>query len=343
MDSAILPSWLKNRLVTPVRSLARGLGSTWWGMAVPVLILSGMSYEVTQRPQDLVKPIAIDLFRLPSEDAIPNSIEAHPIDEKDPIWRFRYLETGTEFRAGIPYWIFRIMPKIFPEVFHGQGYEHFGFTEDDHRYYSSRPVPRGMSISDTSLRSQLLQIRFSLKRVSINCSGCHQAEYWDAKGERVLQPGMPNHTADLQSFKRFFGTAFQSPKFEPNRVISEINAALAEEKRPPLIWREKVVYTGLVQVMKQLTRVEAGAWMNSRPDNGPGRIDPFNAVKFEVLGVADDHTVATLDFPSVWNQRANMRSWHHSDGNTADGSARNFGSVIGVGGIPTAVNQQIVG
>ncbi|HKO52356.1 MAG TPA: hypothetical protein VJV79_31830 [Polyangiaceae bacterium] len=301
-----------------------------------------MSFLVTQRPENLAQPIAIDLFKLPSEDAIPKSIEARSIDENDPTWRFRYVDTGTEFRAGIPYWIFRIMPKIFPEVFQGRGYERFGFTEDDRRYYSSRPVPRGMSLGDTSLRSQLLQIRFSLKRVSINCSGCHQAEYVGAKGERVLQPGMPNHTADLQSFKRFFGTAFQSPKFEANRVISEINAALAEEKRPPLIWREKLVYSGLVQAMKQLTQVEPGAWMNSRPDNGPGRIDPFNAVKFEVLGVPDDHTVATLDFPSVWNQRSSIRSWHHSDGNTADSSARNFGSVIGVGGIPTSVNQAIV-
>jgi len=342
MDSGSLPNWLKGRLLSPVRSIARGLGSTWWGMTVPILGLLGMSYVVTQHPESLSRPIAIDLFKLPSEEAIPKSVEARSIDENDPVWRFRYVDTGTEFRAGIPYWIFRIMPKIFPEDFQGRGYDYFGFTEDDQQYYRSRPVPRGMSLSDTSLRSQLLQIRFSLKRVSINCSGCHQGEYWDAKGERKLQPGMPNHSANLQAFKQFFGRAFQSPKFEVGRVISEIDAALAEEGRPPLIWREKLVYAGLVQAMKEFTKVNAGAWMDSRPDNGPGRIDPFNAVKFEVLGVPDDHTVATLDFPSVWNQRPGIRSWHHFDGNTADSSARNYGSVIGVGGIATSVNKDIV-
>jgi hypothetical protein len=342
MDRGKFLGWLKDRLESPIRSIARGLGSTSWGLVVPALALSGMSYEITNRPQDLAKPFAIDLFRLPSEDAIPKSVAVGAIDENDPDWRFRYVETGTEFRAGIPYWIFRIMPKIFPEEFQGQGYEHFGFTADDHRYYSSRPVPRGMSLGDTNLRSQLLRLQFSLKRVSINCSGCHQAEYFDAKGERVLQSGMPNHSADLQAFKRFFGTAFQDPKFEVSRVISEINAALAEEGRPPLIWREMLVYTGLVQTMKEITRVAPGAWMDSRPDNGPGRIDPFNAVKFEVLRVPDDHTVATLDFPSVWNQRAQIRPWHHFDGNTKDSSARNYGSVIGVGGVAPSVNKEIV-
>jgi len=342
MASGVLLGSLKNRLLSPVRSVARALGSTSWGLVVPALVFSGMSYEVTRQPQDLTKPIVVDLFRLPSEDAIPKAVEVHSIDENDPVWRFRYVETGTEFRAGIPYWIFRIMPKIFREEFQGQGYEHFGFTEDDHRYYRSRPVPRGMSLGDSSLRSQLLQIRFSLQRVSINCSGCHQAEYWDAKGERVLQPGMPNHSADLQAFKRFFGSAFQSPKFEVSRVISEINTALAEEGRPPLIWRETLIYAGLVQTMKQITQAAPGAWMDSRPDNGPGRIDPFNAVKFEVLGVPDDHTVATLDFPSVWNQHTAIRPWHHFDGNTDDSSARNYGSVIGVGGVATSVNKASV-
>lgn len=342
MKEGFLPGWLKSRLLTPVRSLARGLGSTPWGLSLPALGLLGMSYEVTQRPQDLARPLAIDLLKLPSEEAIPKSIPVREIDENDPVWRFRYVETGTEFRAGIPYWIFRVMPKIFPEEFQGQGYEHFGFTEDDHRYYRSRPVPRGMSISDTSLRSQLLKLDFSLKRVSINCSGCHQGEYLNAAGERVLQPGMPNHTADLQGFKRFFGTAFQSPRFEAKRVISEINAALAEDKSARLTWKEELIYTGLVRTMKQITRVAPGAWMDVRPDNGPGRIDPFNAVKFEVLKVPDDQTVATLDFPSVWNQRREIRPWHHFDGNTDDSSARNFGSVIGVGGIPESVNKRSV-
>ncbi|HEX2672473.1 MAG TPA: hypothetical protein VHM25_16440, partial [Polyangiaceae bacterium] len=117
MKEGFLPSWLKSRLLTPVRSLARGLGSTQWGLALPAVGLLGMSVEVTQRPRDLARPLVLDVLRMRSEDAIPASVPVGKIDESDPVWRFRYVETGTEFRAGIPYWIFRIMPKIFADEF----------------------------------------------------------------------------------------------------------------------------------------------------------------------------------------------------------------------------------
>jgi mono/diheme cytochrome c family protein len=295
------------------------------------------------RPQDLAQPLQIN-FELPSEAAIPQARPVKDIDtENDPAWIFRYAETGTEFRSGIPYWIFRIMPKIFEDEFEGKGYEHFGFTEDDQSYYGSRPIPRGMSLSDSELRSPLLKVKFSLKRVSINCSGCHRGEYLDAKGQRVLQDGMPNHTADLQAFKRFYASAFQDPRFQAERVVEEIDNALAEEGHGPLISREQLLYRGLVGLLKEMTKTRDSAWMDPpRADNGPGRIDPFNAVKFEVLHVPDDGTVATLDFPSVWNQGPAHRKWHHADGNTDENSARNYGSVIGVGGVPSSVNKKNV-
>src|SRR5262249_44532560 len=157
-------------------------------------------------------------------------------------------------------------------------------------------------------RSSLLKVRFTVKRVSVNCSGCHRGEYLGPDGQRVLQDGMPNHTANLQAFKRFYASAFQDPRFEADRVISAINEALAEEHHAPLEPREELIYRGLIQTMKQYTRDRTSKWMDPpRADNGPGRIDPFNAVKFEVLGVPDDGTVATLDFPAIWNQRPEIR------------------------------------
>lgn len=334
---------LKRIALSPLRSVARGLSSSRLGFLLPAAVFSGLFGELTMRPQDLAQPLQIR-FDLPSESAIPEARPLKKIDtEEDPAWLFRYAETGTEFRSGIPYWIFRIMPKIFEDEFEGKGYDHFGFTEDDQSYYRSWPIPRGMALSDTELRSPLLKVKFALKRVSINCSGCHRGEYLDAKGQRVLQDGMPNHTADLQAFKRFYATAFQDPRFQADRVISEINQALAEEGHAPLIEREQLLYRGLVALMKEMTKKRVSAWMDPpRADNGPGRIDPFNAVKFEVLNVPDDHTVATLDFPSVWNQGPAHREWHHFDGNTNESFARNYGSVIGVGGIPSSVNKQSV-
>lgn len=332
------PALLRNAVAT----VAFGLGTSRLAFLVAPVLFLILASQLATKPEKFIGPalVAIDL---PSERSIPASLPARPIDERDPTHRFRFAGTGTDLRSGIPYWIFRIMPRIFDEVFHGAGYEVFGFTQEDTEYYSRRPVPRGMTLSDSVLDVPLLRVGLSLKRVSINCSGCHRGEYQDASGKRVLVDGMPNHSADLQGFKRFFAVAFQDPRFEPNRVIREINAALTkEEQKPALTEQEQFAYRGLVMLLKSATRERTGAWMDLRPDNGPGRIDPFNAVKFEVIGVPDDGTAATLDFPSVWNQNATIRPWHHYDGNTSDSSARNFGSVIGVGGISLSVHKTSV-
>jgi hypothetical protein len=61
-----------------------------------------------------------------------------------------------------------------------------------------------------------------------------------------------------------------------------------------------------------------------------------------VLKVPDDGTAATLDFPSLWNQRKEIRPWHHCDGNTDDSEARNYGSVVGVGGMAVTIQKRSV-
>jgi len=43
------------------------------------------------------------------------------------------------------------------------------------------------------------------------------------------------------------------------------------------------------------------AWMDSRPDWGPGRIDPFNPVKFFNLHLPDDGTIGNSDIMPLWD------------------------------------------
>src|SRR5262249_13106828 len=45
------------------------------------------------------------------------------------------------------------------------------------------------------------------------------------------------------------------------------------------------------------------AWMDSRPDWGPGRIDPFNPVKFFNLHLPDDGTIGNSDIMPLWDLR----------------------------------------
>ncbi|WP_437529638.1 hypothetical protein WME79_48135 [Sorangium sp. So ce726] len=316
------------------------LGTSRAAFFIPLATLAALLTVLVFRPAQLAGPIAVDLH-LPSEEAIPKA-ELAPgmeLDPQDIVWRFRYGATGTEFGGGVPYWIFRVMPKIFDDEFKGRGYDRFGFGADDTTYYRSRPVGRGFFLADSTLNVPLLHTRFALKRVAINCSGCHRGEYLGANGQAVYVDGMPNHTADLQGFKRFFVRAFQDERMTGERLIQEIDAALAEEGAAPLTGREQALYRILLVELKKRSSSGITAWMDRRVDNGPGRIDPFNAVKFEVLGSPDDKTAAQIDFPSLWNQRADIRSWHHADGNTKSSMARNRGSAIGVGAIAMSLNK----
>lgn len=335
-----LPQWIRallSRIKNIPAAIAFWLGVSRLAILVPLALLLGFIGTAAKNPR-IFSQQSIGLG-LPSEDAIPKEIPAQAIDTSDPVWLFRYGNTGTEFRSGIPYWVFRVMPRIFDEEFKGQGYEHFGFGEDSHDYYFRRPVGRGLVLSDSTLHLPAYELTASIKRVAINCSGCHRGEYQDEAGRIRYADGMPNHTANLQGFKRFFTRSFKDPRFTPQRVIQEINTVLTqEEHRPPLTRYEEIVYVLIVQGLRSATELfpdlaPDNSWMDKRAENGPGRIDPFNAFKFEIIGVPDDSSASQVDFPPIWNQRKEVRSWHHYDGNTDDSRARNFGSILGVGGM----------
>jgi mono/diheme cytochrome c family protein len=297
---------------------------------------------------------------LASEDAISSDElaagVADPAKDADAgrraLWAFRYGATGTEGSAGIPYWIFRVVPQIFPERFPGGSYTALGFQDDDHAFYQRRRgdapdgsfrVPAGLVVVDSEFFVPFFHFKLGIKRVAINCSGCHRGAYLDDDQKLRLVDGMPNHTADLQGFKQIFTRGVLDDRFNGPHVIDEIDKVLRSENRPPLDGWERFVYQAIVQVIRNNAQ-QGDRWEDhfGRPKNGPGRIDPFNAVKIGVIGVADDGTSATLDFPAIWNQRRSVRPWHHYDGNTDDSNARNFGSILGVGGFALSVNRGLV-
>jgi hypothetical protein len=327
-----------NWITRPIYWLSSGTGP----LLIPLGLLVALMVVLVGWPQALATPPTLD-FKMPSEKAIPDFVPIAGPTPDHRTWQFRFGCTGTEFRAGLPYWIFEVLPALFPDEFDHGKFEHFGFDADSDDFYSSQPLPRGLALCDTTLELPLYHMRLGLKRVAINCSGCHRGEY-TIKGSRHLVDGMPNHTADLQGFKKFVNRALRSPIFTSDNVINAIDAELSHQGKAKLESEERFIYARIVEAMRLLGSHATDAWMDAahRPPNGPGRIDPFNAVKFEVLGLEDDGTAATLDFPAIWNQRPALRPWHHYDGNTASSSARNFGSVIGVGGIAMSVNKELV-
>ena len=74
------------------------------------------------------------------------------------------------------------------------------------------------------------------------------------------------------------------------------------------------------------------AWLDGRPQYGPGRVDTFNPVKQRAGLDITNERVGTVDYPSVWNQRVRRGMHLHWDGNNSSLQERNISAARAIGG-----------
>ncbi|MET0790179.1 MAG: hypothetical protein ABW061_01545 [Polyangiaceae bacterium] len=343
--------------------------SSRWGYSVAPALLLGLLALCWFMPEIFDGPGLIAAGLLPSERMIPGAelsphrrgtpFETDPtVPPRDPRWVFRYAAIGTEINGGVPYWIFRVLPGMFPDRFGPTGdWSKFGLKDpDDSEYYTNyHGLPRGVVLTKPVLSLGGNQVGLDLQLVAFNCATCHRGEYIDPQGNAHFVDGMPNTLIDAAGYKRAVVQSFRDDRFNAPAVIQAINTLLAQEhkKRPifadsneptpsALSAVECLAYAGIVAKAKQTAFDKPIAWLDDRGQDGPGRLDAFSALRYEFLGYTSDLSdvkIATVDLPSIWNQGDNWRRWHHYDGNTADAHARNFGSIIGVGGSPLSLRK----
>ncbi len=340
---------------------------------LPLLLLGSCSYYHYHHPSGGVDLNLASV--MPSEARIPprvynekyRSRAARRALETNGAYLFAHHETGTEYDAGLPYWVFRALPLITPEYFGGYpDYRIHGFdvsapSEFIDNYHG---LPRGVVLSDTTMYLLGTKVELKLKRVSFNCATCHSGEYQDESGKRVVVWGMPANVIDTVGFKTAFHQAARDPRFTAQRLIEAINEVFAAdaqeqagtgvpEPAPRLTPTEEFIYGQIAAEIKKQAFSRPLKWMSLRPENGPGRVDAFGALRFEYLRFSQNEDLAeyqagqlrnsVVDLPSVWNQRASYRPYHHWDGNTKNGRARNFGAIVGVGGRSYSIHQKEVG
>jgi hypothetical protein len=353
----VLPSYSKSLLTRLMRAPAgREMGgSTWRGYLLPAALLIGFLVWGTKLdPTAFCGPLVIGP-QTPSELAIPPAVLAPAFQNScgfrsDPVWLFRYSATGSERHGGLPYWIYRVLPRMLPDYFgKRKDWSQFGLeTRDDKTFYESyHELPRGLVLSNITYRIAGSEIGIPLQVVSFNCASCHRGEHLDENGHSVFIDGMPNLSIDTAGYKVASIRAIRDTRFNAASVTEEIDRLLAEERevRPKLLNGEpapgaltpveRVMYASLVAQAKREANAKPIDWIEERPTNGVGRLDAFGALRFEFLQVPDApgiQTIATVDLPSIWNQSSNYRPYHHYDGNTQHTRARNFGAIVGVGG-----------
>jgi hypothetical protein len=81
------------------------------------------------------------------------------------------------------------------------------------------------------------------------------------------------------------------------------------------IERQLYRYILIPQTQKTLLKQkEQFAWMDSRPNWGHGRIDPFNPIKFGILKQPLDNTIGNSDMVPLWNLKIRKGMSLHWDG-----------------------------
>ncbi len=213
---------------------------------------------------------------------------------------FLYGSIGTEGTAGVPYWIWLVLPRVFPDKLpYPGGYASLGIVAQE-----GRELPIGFS-----------KQTIGIDRVGINCAFCHTATYRRNISEKpIVVPAGPSHTTSPQDYLRFLFACASDPRFNSTTLMAEI----ARNYHLPLLDRLTyrfvlIPFTKLTLLRQQKEYTQYG-WMKDLPRWGNGRIDPFNPVKYRVLNQPVDGSIGNSDMVPLWNLQAHQGYSFHWDG-----------------------------
>ncbi|MBK4215042.1 hypothetical protein JJJ17_03780 [Paracoccus caeni] len=198
---------------------------------------------------------------------------------------FNHGSIGNEETQGIPYWIWRVLPQVFPDLLPdgGDGYAAFGVY-----WQRGQELPVGFSRMTLG----------AIPRVAPNCAFCHQGSYrlTEQMPARLVSAGAGTRV-NVQAYLRFLIAAGQDPRFTSDRLMEEIDGIVALPFWERSLYRYLLIPATRSALQQQAQRF---AWTETRPDWGPGRIDPFNPVKYANLQLPDDGTIGNSDMMPLW-------------------------------------------
>jgi hypothetical protein len=204
----------------------------------------------------------------------------------DPLQIFDHGSIGNETQQGLPYWIWRVLPTLFPDYLPGNqdGYGSIGFY-----WVAGEDLPVGFSQKTLGV----------VPRVAPNCAFCHQGTYrLHSDDPATLVPAGAGTRVNPQAFIRLLVAIGRHPeRFSSDAVMAAINRIYDMP-----LWERSLYRYLLIPAVRSVFEEQATrfAWMDSRPDWGPGRIDPFNPVKFFNLHLPDDGTIGNSDIMPLW-------------------------------------------
>jgi len=248
---------------------------------------------------------------------------------------FKYGSIGSETASGIPYWVFRALPKLYEDQLGPQGYRRFGLL-----YEPGRDLPIGFS----------RRVVDGVERVWLNCAVCHVGTVEGVeRSDRQMLYGAPANNLRLFEFISFLRRVPIDSRFTPDRLIEAINSPEVGGDLGPIaraFYRYVVfdrVKGALLDIRSQL------AFMDRQHDWGPGRVDTFNpykAIQFNFpmtpAHISDVELNGSSDYPSIWRQGPRQGMQLHWDGNNSSVDERNLSAALGAGVTPVTVDHSSI-
>lgn len=255
-------------------------------------------------------------------------IANRPVDYVGIDDQFKYGSIGSETANGIPYWIWKVLPEMFPEKLPGKGYESLGFI-----YEPQHDLPIGFS------KRQIL-----IERVGLNCAVCHTGLVQDTPDSQPqVMMTMPANTVNLKGYIQFISEVGKDERFVPNEMLPYI-----EKIGGHLNLLEKLIYRFVAIPMTRGALILQGqrlSFLDRQPAWGPGRVDTFGPYKtlqfnYPMDKFTDDEVIGAADFPPIWQQKPRAGLQLHWDGNNTSVDERNLSAALGAGVTPTTADHQ---
>ena len=234
---------------------------------------------------------------------------------------FKYGSVGVEAANGLPYRVWAVLPEVFADRVGGDGgYASFGFLwEKDHA------TPIGLPVEVVGF-----------PRLGINCGLCHIGSVREsASAPRQLLIGAPNSTLDLQRYFRFLFAAAGDPRFTPDVLIPAI------ERQRPVSFVDRLLLRYLIIPQLRSALLEQKRqlwWMDTVPDWGVGRVDPFNPAKVQLIHQPWDGSIGAARMVPLWDWNARKNFGLHRDGLNTSLTEIFLNSGIGNGAINRTID-----
>jgi hypothetical protein len=211
--------------------------------------------------------------------------------------QFKYGSVGVEAASGLPFRIWSVLPEVFADLVGGPGgYLAFGFLAED-----GHAAPVGLPVETVGF-----------PRIGLNCGLCHIGSVRaSASAPRQLVIGAPNATLDAQRYFRFLFACAADARFTPEVLIPAMERAAPLGAVERLLMRYLIIPQTRAALLEQRRQLW---WMDTVPDWGPGRVDPFNPAKVQLVHLPWDGTIGAARMVPLWNWRMRKDFGLHRDG-----------------------------